>query len=79
MGPFHSTQIIVLGFHEVFKLNCAMNNNSEIKGHQKVTHGDMDGSQDVFDNFKFGLIPHSQFRSSSFLQDISIYKVPSQT
>ncbi len=56
-----------------------MNSNSEVKGHQKVTHDDMDGSPDDFDHFRFGLIPHSQCDPSSFLQDIPIYKVPLQT
>ncbi len=37
-----------------------MNSSSEVKGHQRVTHGDMDGSQDGFYHFKFGFIPRSQ-------------------
>jgi hypothetical protein len=59
MGPFHSTQIVVLGFHEFLKLNCIVNSNSEVKGHKKVRHGDMASSPHGFDHFKFGLIPHS--------------------
>jgi hypothetical protein len=79
MGPFHNTQIAILGFHEFLKMDCAVNSNSEVKGHQKVTHDDMDGSPNDFDHFRFGLIPHSQCDPSSFLQDIPIYKVPFQT
>jgi hypothetical protein len=60
MGQFHNTQIIVQGFHEFLKLDCAMNSSNEIKGHQRVTHGDMDGSPNGFDHFRFGLIPHTQ-------------------
>jgi hypothetical protein len=60
MGPFHNTQIVVLGFHDFLKLNYVANNSSEVKGHQRVTHGDMDGSLDGFDHFKIGFIPHSQ-------------------
>jgi hypothetical protein len=60
MGTFHNTQIIVLNFHEFLKLDYVMNSSSEVKGHQRVTHGDMDGSQDGFDHFKFGFIPRSQ-------------------
>jgi hypothetical protein len=37
-----------------------MNNCSEVKGHQRVTPGDMDGSPNGFDHFKFGFIPRSQ-------------------
>ncbi len=61
MGPFHYTQIVVMGFHEFCRMGCALKNNSEVKGHQRVTHGDMDGSLDGFDHFKFGFIPHLQF------------------
>jgi hypothetical protein len=37
-----------------------MNNINEVKGHERVTHGDMDGSSNGFDHFRFGFIPHSQ-------------------
>jgi len=57
MGPFHNKQITVLSFHEFLKLNCGVNNNNEVKGHQRITHGDMDGSPNGFDHFKFGFIP----------------------
>jgi hypothetical protein len=60
MGPFHSTQVVVLGFHEFLKLNYAMNNSSEVKGHQRVRHGDMEGSPNGQNHLRFGLIPHSQ-------------------
>jgi hypothetical protein len=35
-------------------------NNSEVKGHQRVARGDMDGSPNGFEHFRFGLIPHLQ-------------------
>jgi hypothetical protein len=41
MGPFHITQIVVLGFHEFLKLKCAVNNNTEVKGHQRLSNLNM--------------------------------------
>ncbi len=78
MGPFHITQIVVLGFHEFLKLKCALDNNSEVKGHQRVTHGDIDGSLDGFDHFRFDFIPHSQLWSLFISIWYSKYKVASQ-
>jgi hypothetical protein len=60
LGLFHNTQIVILGFHEFLKLNYVVNNNSEVKGHQRVARGDMDGSPNGFEHFRFGLIPHLQ-------------------